>query len=119
MQEVTITRDDAVRFLQDIHDKIRCRSREVIETVLEEELTAALGSDSYERNDDRRGYRNGAQVRTMMAAGGSREVRIPPVEARGQERSLCRGRLAYARASEDAEEVVLPVLVDYQPSELR
>ena len=78
MQEVTTTKDEAVRFRQDIHDRIRRKTREAIEAVLEEELTAALGSGSYERNEDRHGYRNGAQVRTITAAGGSHDFIASP-----------------------------------------
>jgi len=113
VQDVTTTKDEAVRFRQDIHDKIRCRTREVIETVLEEELTAALGSDSYERNDDRRGYRNGAQVRTMTTAGGSREVRIPRGRLIDDEGTTSEFRSEilprYARRTKEVDEVILGV----------
>ena len=113
MQEVTTTKDDAVRFRQDIHDKIRCRTREVIETVLEEELTAALGSGSYERSDDRRGYRNGVQVRMMTAAGGSREVRIPRGRLIDNEGTTSEFRSEilprYARRTKEVDEAILGV----------
>lgn len=113
MQEVTTTKDDAVRFRQDIYDKIRCRTREVIETVLEEELTAALGSGSYERSDDRRGYRNGVQVRTMTAAGGPHEIRIPRGRLIDDEGTTSEFRSEilprYARRMKEVDEAVLGV----------
>ena len=113
MQEVTTTKDEAVRFRQDIHDRIRCKTREAIEAVLEEELTAALGSESYERSDDRRGYRNGVHVRTMTTAGGSREIRIPRgrlIDDEGTP-SEFRSELLprYARRTKEVDEAILGV----------
>jgi transposase-like protein len=85
----------------------------VIETVLEEELTAALGSGSYERSDDRRGYRNGVQVRTMTAAGGSREVRIPRgrlINGEGRTSEFRSEILPrYARRTKEVDEAILGV----------
>ena len=113
MQEVTTTKDEAVRFRQDIHDRIRRKTREAIEAVLEEELTAALGSEAYERSDDRRGYRNGVQVRTITAADGSREVQIPrgrlidDAGTTSEFRSEILPR--YARRTKEVDEAVLGV----------
>ena len=113
MQEVTTTKDEAVRFRQDIHDRIRRKTREAIEAVLEEELTAALGSEAYERSDDRRGYRNGVQVRTITAAGGSREVRIPRGRLIDDEGTTSEFRSEilprYARRTKEVDEAVLGV----------
>ena len=113
MQEVTTTKDEAVRFRQDIHDRIRRKTREAIETVLEEELTAALGSQAYERSDDRRGYRNGVQVRTITAADGSREVRIPRGRLIDDEGAASEFRSEilprYARRTKEVDEAVLGV----------
>jgi len=113
VQEVTTTKDEAVRFRQDIYDRIRCKTREAIEAVLEEELTAALGSGSYERSDDRRGYRNGVQVRTMTAAGGSREVRIPRGRLTDDEGTTSEFRSEllprYARRTKEVDEAILGV----------
>jgi transposase-like protein len=113
VQEVTTTKDEAVRFRQDIYDRIRCKTREAIEAVLEEELTAALGSGSYERNDDRRGYRNGVQVRTMTTAVGSREVRIPRGRLTDDEGTTSEFRSEllprYARRTKEVDEAILGV----------
>lgn len=113
MQEVTTTKDEAVRFRQDIHDRIRIKTREAIETVLEEELTAALGSEAYERSDDRRGYRNGVQVRTITAEGGSREVQIPRGRLIDDEGTTSEFRSEilprYARRTKEVDEAVLGV----------
>lgn len=113
MQEVTTTKDEAVRFRQDIHDRIRRKTREAIEAVLEEELTAALGSQAYERSDDRRGYRNGVQVRTITAADGSREVRIPRGRLIDDEGAASEFRSEilprYARRTKEVDEAVLGV----------
>jgi transposase-like protein len=51
--------------------------REAIEATLDEELAAALGSERYERSDERRGYRNGLQQRTITTELGSREIAVP------------------------------------------
>jgi transposase-like protein len=113
VQEVTTTKDEAVRFRQDIHDKIRSKTREAIEAVLEEELTAALGSGAYERSDDRRGYRNGVQVRTMTTAGGSHEVRIPRGRLIDDEGTTSEFRSEilprYARRTKEVDDAVLGV----------
>lgn len=113
MQEVTTTKDEAVRFRRDIHDRIRSKTREAIEAVLEEELTAALGSEAYERSDDRRGYRNGVQVRTITAADGSREVRIPRGRLIDDEGTASEFRSEilprYARRTKEVDEAVLGV----------
>jgi transposase-like protein len=113
VQEVTTTKDEAIRFRQDIHDRIRCKTREAIEAVLEEELTAALGSEAYERSDDRRGYRNGVQVRTMTAASGSHEVRIPRgrlIDDEGTTSEFQSEILPrYARRTKEVDEAVLGV----------
>jgi transposase-like protein len=113
VQEVTTTKDEAVRFRQDIHDRIRRKTREAIEAVLEEELTTALGSEAYERTDDRRGHRNGTQVRTITAAGGSREVRIPRGRLIDDEGTTSEFRSEilprYARRTKEVDEAVLGV----------
>ena len=48
-----------------------------MELVLEEELTAVLGSDSYVRIEGRRGYRNGLIQRRVTTPLGTRVVRVP------------------------------------------
>ena len=43
MRKVTTTENEIVQFRQDVQTKLRQRVREAIETVLDEELAAALG----------------------------------------------------------------------------
>ncbi len=77
VKKVTTTEDQVARFRQDIQEKIRVRIREAIEVVLQEELAEALGTGPYERSDQRRGYRNGFEERTVTTEAGTRQLRIP------------------------------------------
>ena len=45
--------------------------------LLDEELSEALGCEAYQRVEGRRGYRNGAEQRTLTTEIGIREVRVP------------------------------------------
>ena len=56
-----------------------------IEVVLEEEVDQALGCRSYERAEDRRGYRNGAETRRVTTSVGTRELRVPRARVRDEE----------------------------------
>ena len=60
MRKVTTTESEIVQFRQDVQTKLRQRVREAIETVLDEELAAALGCEAPQRCKGRRGYRNGS-----------------------------------------------------------
>ena len=77
MKKVTITEEQSARFRLDIQERIRMRIREAIEEVVQEELAEALGSGPYERCDQRRGYRNGFEARTVTTEAGTRQLRIP------------------------------------------
>src|SRR5688500_3638517 len=48
-----------------------------LQTILEEEMTAHLGADRYERTDGRRGYRNGTKPRTLITRVGTLELAVP------------------------------------------
>src|SRR5947209_13664266 len=48
-----------------------------VQQVLETEMTAFLGVDSYERSDGRRGYRNGYKPRTLKTRVGELELMVP------------------------------------------
>ena len=50
-----------VAFRQEIRTLLRQRLTETVETVVEEELAAAIGSSWHERSESRRGYRNGSR----------------------------------------------------------
>lgn len=77
MQEITTTWGEIVRFRQGIQERLRMRILEVIEVLLDEELSEALGCEAYQRVEGRRGYRNGAEQRTLTTEIGTREVRVP------------------------------------------
>ena len=54
---------DVIRLRSSIGQQLRQRVLEAIEVVLEEELAEALGTQRYERSEDRAGYRNGHEPR--------------------------------------------------------
>jgi putative transposase len=56
-----------------IHQQVRL----AIEMAVHEELRAALGAQPYERNDNRRGYRNGTKARTLTGPSGPVALRVP------------------------------------------
>lgn len=113
MKEGTTIREDAGRFRQDVMDRLRGRIREAIESTIEEELTEILGGDRYERNEDRRGYRNGAQERTVTTSMGPRTMRIPRAritEAHGTTREFRSEILPrYARRTREIDDAILGV----------
>ena len=74
MKEVTTTEDQVTRFRLDIQERIRMRIREAIEAVFQEELAEELGSDPYERSEQRRGYRNGFEDRIVTTEAGTRQL---------------------------------------------
>jgi putative transposase len=66
-----------LQFRQDLEAHLRRQVQEAIETVLDEELTTALGSARHERTDRREGYRHGALERTITTSDGPRALRVP------------------------------------------
>jgi len=56
---------------------IRAKIREAIELVIEEELEEALGTRSYGRSTERRGYRNGSQERPLVSEHGPVTLTVP------------------------------------------
>ena len=77
MRKVTATESEIVQFRQDVQTKLRQRVREAIETVLDEELAAALGCEAPQRCKGRRGYRNGSEQRPLTTEIGTRDIRVP------------------------------------------
>jgi len=61
----------------------RIGARMMLEVALEEEVTAFLGRDYYERLDVARGYRSGTKPRTIKVGGGDIEIRMPRVRDAG------------------------------------
>ena len=52
---------------------------EVLNQVLEAEVTEALGAKPYERTEERRGYRNGYKPRSMTTRVGRLTLSVPQV----------------------------------------
>ena len=59
MSDSSTALSPVLQFRQDLQTKLRDGVRRAIETVLEEELLAALGAAAHERISGRRGYRHG------------------------------------------------------------
>lgn len=98
-------------FHQDIQARLRDQIREAIETVLEEELLAALGSGRHERTAGRRGYRHGTIGRTVTTRDGLRTLTVPRGRVRtagGRTEEFRSAALPrYARRTREVDEAVL------------
>ena len=77
MSKGTTGEADVIRLRQNIQDLLRRRVLEAVETVLEEELSQALGTSRYERSDERRGYRNGHETRRITTGLGTEDFQVP------------------------------------------
>jgi transposase-like protein len=98
MSKDTTAHADVIHLRQNIQDLLRRRVLEAVQTVLEEELSEALGSGRHERSDARQGYRNGHETRRITTCVGTRELEVP------------RGRIVQADdglAARKAQEVFL------------
>jgi putative transposase len=60
-----------------LDDFLRARVRALIEEVLQEEVTATLGSGRSARPADRRGYRHGSRPRVLTLTAGTVEITVP------------------------------------------
>ena len=67
----TISKESVSEYREFVQLRLRKRVLEAIEVVLEEEVDQALGCGSYERAEDRRGYRNGAENPSRDDVGGN------------------------------------------------
>lgn len=68
----------AVAYARDVlTEGIRSRVKEAIKEIVKEELDAALGAGSYERNETRRGYRNGTRPREITTSFGKTAFEMP------------------------------------------
>ena len=81
----TISKESVSEYREFVQLRLRKRVLEAIEVVLEEEVNQALGCGSYERAEDRRGYRNGAETRRVTTSVGTRELRVPRARVRDEE----------------------------------
>jgi transposase-like protein len=113
MSKVITGEADVVQLRRDIGIQLRRRVLEAIEIVLEEELTAALGSSRYERSSIRQGYRNGVEPRRITTAVGTQPVRVPRgriFDADGQSREFRSEILPrYARRTREVDDAILGV----------
>ena len=58
-------------------DFLRELVQRTVQQVLEAEMTSFLGAESYQRNDQRRGWRNGFKPRTLKTRVGALELMVP------------------------------------------
>ncbi len=95
----------------DLLEAIREPVRAAIEAVIEEELEAALGAVRYARVPGRRGYRNGAQVRTVTTECGPQTLRLPRGRVRTADGGTTEWRSAvlprYQRRTRRVDEAIL------------
>jgi transposase-like protein len=63
--------------LLDDPDFLRGIVERAVQAILEEEMTAHLGADRYERTGERSGYRNGTKPRTLTTRVGTLELAVP------------------------------------------
>ena len=82
----TILKESVSEYREFVQLRLRKRVLEANEVVLEEEVDQALGCCSYERAEDCRGYRNGAETRRVTTSVGTRELRVPRARVRDEER---------------------------------
>jgi putative transposase len=105
------TTGQVLEFRRRIRDLLRERLLEAVEVVLAEELSRALGSESYERAPGRRGYRNGVEVRQVTTVAGTREVRVPRGRVQRPDGSTKEFRSEvlqrYARRTREIDEAIL------------
>ncbi len=111
MQEITTKGAQVVQFRLDIRRLLQTRVREAVESVLEEELSFALGAPWYERSDERRGYRNGVEQRSITTTTGTRKIQVPRGRVDAQDGSTreFRSKLLprYARRTEEVDSAIL------------
>ena len=85
--------------------------RRAIETVLEEELLAALGADDQVRTPTRRGYRHGTTERTLTTREGTRAITVPRARLRGPDGQVQEFQSTvvprYARRTREVDDALL------------
>lgn len=93
-----------------LSEAIRIQIREAIGKIAQEELAAFLGAAVYERSCNRRGYRNGAKMRTITTSFGKTEFLMPRAVMRQGSRNVewQSGLLpAYARRAPEVDAALL------------
>jgi len=111
MNKGTTIEAEVIRLRRDVSSLFRRRILEAVELVLEEELSAALGTDRYERSEERRGYRNGHEERRVTTEVGPQTLSVPRgrlVEADGSSHEFQSQVLPrYARRTRKVDEAIL------------
>ena len=77
MLDGTNRTDLAQAVLLDDPEFLRAIVERTVQALLEEEMSAHLGAERYERSGERRGYRNGTKPRTLTTRVGTLELLIP------------------------------------------
>ena len=102
---------DGADWFDPIEPGLRERMRGLIETMLEEELTAALGRGRYRRGGAAAGgYRHGVRHRQLLGSFGPLEIKVPRGRVRNSEGGATEWRSAalprYARMTRQAEALI-------------
>lgn len=101
----------ALPFTMDVLSQVaRDRVRAALGEIAQEELTAFLGADRYDRTEARRGYRNGAKSRTLTTSWGPTELSVPrAVIFEDERRREWQSRLIprYARRTQEVDAALL------------
>ena len=77
MEDYAMSVVDIRHLRSEVKMRLRERVLEAIEIILEEEVTEVLGVARHERNEERRGYRNGSIQRTVTTAQGTQRITVP------------------------------------------
>ena len=111
MSKGTTHEAEVIRLRRNIGDLLRRRVLEAVQTVLEEELSEALGSSRYERSEDRRGYRNGHETRRITTELGPQTLQVPRGRIAGDDGSTREFQSEvvprYARRTRKVDEAIL------------
>jgi transposase-like protein len=111
MKQGSTSEAEVIRLRQNIWDLLHRRVLEAVETVLEAELTQALGIGRYQRSEERRGYRNGHETRRITTELGPQTLEVPRgriVEGNGGTREFRSEVLPrYARRTRKVDEAIL------------
>jgi transposase-like protein len=76
--QLTLDRDSLQRLFGE-NDQLRQLLEEVLNQVLEAQVTERLQAEPYERTEERRGYRNGYKPRQLTTRVGGLQLRVPQV----------------------------------------
>lgn len=111
MQDSSTALTAVLQFRQDLQAKLRDGVRRAIETVLDEELLAALGADDHVRTPTRRGYRHGTVERTVTTREGTRAITVPRGRLRRPDGTVAEFQSTvmprYARRTREVDDALL------------